>query len=167
MTTHPTHHAKHEPHACPFWIIATVFAALLVFTALTVYTATEINLGEYNLILAMAIAVIKALLVALFFMHLWWDSLFNGIAILAGAAFLALFIGFSTTDTYQYEPDVQPLGDVLTPEKIAATAITVETHAAEPSHEPATDPETGSHEQQGGAPATDPHESDKPEEPHE
>ena len=134
--THP--HSPHQPHVCPFWILATVFAALLVLTAITVYTATHVNMGEYNLMLAMAIAVIKGLLVALFFMHLWWDSLFNAIAILAGAAFLALFISFGVVDTYQYEPDVKPLGDVLTPAKIAEDA-----KSAEPAHEPGMPGESG------------------------
>ena len=105
------------------WILIAIFGALLVLTVITVFTATQIDLGAYNLLLAMFIALIKGALVALFFMHLWWDSLFNAIALVAGLAFLALFISFSIVDTYQYEPSVLPLKDVLTPAKIKSTSI--------------------------------------------
>jgi cytochrome c oxidase subunit 4 len=129
--SHPATHDEHEPHACPFWILMTVFVALLILTGITVWTATQVDLGPYNLVLAMTIAVLKGLLVALFFMHLWWDHLINAIAIAFGAGFLALFITFSMMDTYQYEPDVKPLNEVLTTEMIRQTAIQSENSEAE------------------------------------
>lgn len=122
--THATPHAHaHEPHAAPMWILLAVFGALLVLTGITVYTATHVELGEYNLLLAMVIAVIKGALVALFFMHLFWDSLFNGVALISGLAFLAVFISFSLMDTWEYQPQVLPLQQVLTPETINATVF--------------------------------------------
>src|SRR5687768_8926233 len=96
--THQSHthgHATHQPHAAPMWILLAVFGGLLVLTVLTVLTAQFVDLGPYNLLLAMVIAVIKGALVAMFFMHLWWDSLFNSVALIAGLAFLGLFISFS------------------------------------------------------------------------
>jgi cytochrome c oxidase subunit IV len=127
-----THAHAHEPHAAPMWILNGVFLGLLILTVVTVFTATQIDLGPYNLLLAMVIAVLKAALVALFFMHLWWDNLFNAIALIAGLAFLALFIGFSIMDTYQYEPTVLPLNQVLTVDKIKTTAVHAEASPAGP-----------------------------------
>jgi cytochrome c oxidase subunit IV len=46
-----------------------VFGALLVLTAVTT-GAAFVNLGPFNSAVAMAIAITKALLVALYFMHL-------------------------------------------------------------------------------------------------
>ena len=151
--SHSESHAAHEPHACPMWILLAVFGALLVLTGITVFTATQIDLGAYNLLLAMAIALLKGALVALFFMHLWWDSLFNSVALIAGLSFLALFIGFSIVDTYQYEPAVLPLNQVLTPAKLMGTSVGAAPPAAEHVEGPPV-PEIEEHRPEP-APATD------------
>ena len=52
-----------------------------------------------NVWLALGIAVIKAALVAMFFMHLKWDSPFNGLVCIAAIFFVALFIGIAVLDT--------------------------------------------------------------------
>ena len=49
-----------------------VFGALMALTGLTVW-ASFLHLGVWNTPVALAIAVTKALLVALIFMHLKWD----------------------------------------------------------------------------------------------
>ena len=54
----------------------------------------------------MAIATVKASLVALYFMHLRYDNPFNGLILIAGLGILALFLGLVLLDTYQYQPDV-------------------------------------------------------------
>ncbi|HXJ91038.1 MAG TPA: cytochrome C oxidase subunit IV family protein [Candidatus Binatia bacterium] len=58
-------HAKSSPLKTYF----TVWGALLVGTYLT-YKAALIDLGPFNPVVALGIATTKALLVALFFMHL-------------------------------------------------------------------------------------------------
>ena len=58
-------HAK----SSPLKIYFAVWAALLVGTWLT-YEAAKIDLGRFNAAVALTIATTKALLVALFFMHL-------------------------------------------------------------------------------------------------
>ena len=66
MADHSTsNHAKHSPLTTYF----SVWAALLVGTFLT-YEAALIDLGRFNAAVALTIAPTKALLVALFFMHL-------------------------------------------------------------------------------------------------
>jgi len=57
----------------PYWIYNAVWIALLVFTVVTV-GAAQINLGGWNVPLALAIASTKAVLVGLFFMHLRFEG---------------------------------------------------------------------------------------------
>ncbi|HUO14110.1 MAG TPA: cytochrome C oxidase subunit IV family protein [Verrucomicrobiae bacterium] len=58
---------EHAPTSLKFYV--GIWASLLVFTALTV-VAARIDLGPFNAAVALTIATIKALLVALFFMHI-------------------------------------------------------------------------------------------------
>ena len=100
---------RHGPHAhvVPLKVLVAVFATLVVLTVLTV-AAIRIDLGPGNLWLAMSIATVKALVVALWFMHLRYDRLFHGFVFLLGLFFAALFIGITLIDTMQYEPDKLP-----------------------------------------------------------
>lgn len=104
---HVDTHAAHT-HAVPPWILLAVFGALLVLTIATV-AVTWIDLGRTaNVWIALFIAVAKAGLVALFFMHLWWDSKFNFVVLVASLFFVALFIGITTLDTKEYHVNFQP-----------------------------------------------------------
>jgi len=118
-TTTPASDGHGEAHAHGFAHTATVkvltrtFIALMILTLLTV-GATRIDLGgNYNLALAMAIAVVKATLVVLFFMHLRYDRLFHSVIIVGGLLFAALFIGFALMDSGQYQDTV--LWDIRNP----------------------------------------------------
>jgi cytochrome c oxidase subunit 4 len=68
-------------------IYVSVFLALMALTGLTVYAAT-VDLGVWNTPVALAIAVTKALLVVLFFMHVKYGSRLVWLA--AGGAFFWL-----------------------------------------------------------------------------
>jgi cytochrome c oxidase subunit 4 len=59
-----------------------------------------------NLGIAMAIAVVKATLVVLFFMHLYYDKLFHSVIIVGGILAGALFVGFALMDTHQYQESI-------------------------------------------------------------
>lgn len=101
-------HAAHV-HETPFWTMFWVFSILLVLTALTVWSSnihefwignTEIVLGgTVHILIAMTIAVIKAVLVAMFFMHLKYDQPMN--TVVAGATIFAviMFIGLTLADS--------------------------------------------------------------------
>ena len=65
MSDHSTSEHSKSPLATYF----AVWASLLVGTALTYYAA-KLDLGVFNAAVALIIATTKALLVALFFMHL-------------------------------------------------------------------------------------------------
>ncbi|MCG8510585.1 MAG: cytochrome C oxidase subunit IV family protein, partial [Rhodospirillales bacterium] len=74
--THAHAGEAHHAHVVPLSLLAGVFGALLFLTLITV-AATWIDLGALNVWVAVGIAVVKAAFVALYFMHLRWDSPFN------------------------------------------------------------------------------------------
>ncbi|HPF36345.1 MAG TPA: cytochrome C oxidase subunit IV family protein [Candidatus Krumholzibacteria bacterium] len=94
-------------HVAPLWVLFATFGALIVLTLLT-YAAAMVNLGPLNVPVAIGIALVKATLVALFFMHLFWDNKFNAFVLVCGLIFVALFIGIALLDTTQYKPDMIP-----------------------------------------------------------
>ena len=109
LTMSPEHSANgHEnyAHAVPLPVLTAVFAALLLLTLLTV-AATWYDLGSWNLIIALVIATFKAALVVLFFMHLRYDNPFYAIVFITALLFVALFLGLTLLDTFQYQPDIQ------------------------------------------------------------
>ena len=55
-----------------------------------------------------AIATVKATLVALYFMHLRWDRPFNAIVLVSAIVAVMLFVAFALLDSYQYLPDQIP-----------------------------------------------------------
>jgi cytochrome c oxidase subunit 4 len=99
------HHPK-GAHAVPRRILIGVYLLLCVFTVITVAVA-QIDLGPANIWVALFVAVIKSSLVVLFFMHIWWDSPFNGFVLIIAMFFVALFIGISMLDTKEYGPNFQ------------------------------------------------------------
>lgn len=74
-----------------------VFAALIVLLFATVGVA-YIHLGPLNDLAALTIAVLKATLVVLFFMHVRYSKKLIGLVAVAGLVWLALLIGFTITD---------------------------------------------------------------------
>ncbi|MFQ5527149.1 MAG: cytochrome C oxidase subunit IV family protein [Thermoanaerobaculia bacterium] len=74
-----------------------VFLALMVGTALTV-GAAFVDLGAYNDVVALTIAVIKATLVVLIFMHVRHSSPMTKLSIVAGFLWLAILIGLTLSD---------------------------------------------------------------------
>lgn len=94
-------------HVVPMKLLVGIFAALLFLTFITV-AVTHFDFGPYAVIVALSIALVKAALVALYFMHLRWDNPFNGIVILAAMVFVALFIGIAVLDAREYKPKYQP-----------------------------------------------------------
>lgn len=88
----------HVPHVLPLKVYIGTWLGLMVFTVITV-AASYVDFGDVNLWIALLIATIKASLVALLFMHLRWDERFNSIILVSSLIFLAIFIGFTMSDT--------------------------------------------------------------------
>jgi cytochrome c oxidase subunit IV len=89
---------KQQHHVLPLSTYLSVGGALLVLTLITVWVA-QYQLGEWNLIVAMAVAATKATLVLLFFMHLKYDNKMYAFTFLIAVVFLAIFIVFTMLDT--------------------------------------------------------------------
>ena len=104
---HVDEHEAHV-HVVPPWLLLAVFAALIFLTFVTV-AVTWVDFGRTaNVWIAITIAAVKAALVALYFMHLRWDSPFNGLILCASLFFVALFIGIVVLDTKEYNVNFYP-----------------------------------------------------------
>jgi cytochrome c oxidase subunit 4 len=84
-------------HIVPRKTYFSVFGALLVFTALTV-TAANINFGKMNDLIAMTIAVIKMMLVLLFFMHVRYSSRLIWVIVASMFFWLLILLLLTITD---------------------------------------------------------------------
>ena len=100
-------------HVMPLWIYLAVASTLVVMTVLTVAIA-QIDFGaitgfsDLNLLIAMAIATFKCVLVALFFMHLLYDNKFYMFTLAAGVGCLLIFIALTLADV-NFRGHVNPI----------------------------------------------------------
>ena len=74
-----------------------IFGALVVGTIAT-WGIAFIDLGIWNPVVALTIAVIKATLVVLFFMHVYYSSKLTKLTISAGVFWLLIMITMSLSD---------------------------------------------------------------------
>jgi cytochrome c oxidase subunit 4 len=88
----------HVPHVLPLSTYLKTWAALMVLTAITV-GVSYLNFGGANLWIALIVASIKASIVALVFMHLFYDHKFHSIIMVITILFLGVFISFTMFDT--------------------------------------------------------------------
>jgi cytochrome c oxidase subunit 4 len=102
---HPDAHDHGLSHVLPWQVLVGVLGVLLFFTWATV-AVRGIDLGSMNLIIAMIIATIKAVLVMAIFMHLRWDNPYHSLWFLGSFVFVALFISIALLDKSEYEPDI-------------------------------------------------------------
>ena len=94
-----TEHAHAETHAHGNGIYHATLIVLLILTAITVGASyIQFGSGSVNVTIALSIATVKAILVALFFMHLLNDKPVNAIIATAGFLFLGVFLMFCLLD---------------------------------------------------------------------
>jgi cytochrome c oxidase subunit 4 len=84
-------------HVVPKKIYFIVFAGLVVLTLVTATVAT-IDLGPLNIVVALVIAMCKATLVILFFMHLRWSTRLVHMVAVASLFWLAILIALTLSD---------------------------------------------------------------------
>ena len=84
-------------HVSPKRMYFTIFGALMFFTALTVGVAF-VDLGVLNFPVALGIAITKATLVILFFMHVIHSSRLTKLIVATGFFFLLVLFGLTLTD---------------------------------------------------------------------
>lgn len=102
---HAADYGQLHVHVTSMRLLLGIFAALMVLTALT-YAVALVDLGPLNIVVALAVAVTKASLVALFFMHLKWDAPLNAFVFIVSTAFVMLFIGLALLDGRSYQEEV-------------------------------------------------------------
>lgn len=84
-------------HVAPKSMYYGVFGALMVGTALTVLVAFY-DLGILNNVLMLGIAITKALLVVLFFMHVRWSTRLTWVVVASGFFWLLILFGLTMGD---------------------------------------------------------------------
>jgi cytochrome c oxidase subunit IV len=73
--------------------------ALLVLLAVT-WSIAYVNLGPFNLIVALAVSITKAIVIALFFMHIRGSSRLLKLAAVAGVMWLLILISLTLSDYF-------------------------------------------------------------------
>lgn len=84
-------------HVSPLKVYIGIFSALMVLSAITV-GAAFLNLGRFNSIVAITIAVIKATLVILYFMHVKYSSRLTKITVVLSFFFVAILFAETFMD---------------------------------------------------------------------
>jgi cytochrome c oxidase subunit 4 len=90
-------HAEH--HVVPKRVYFLVFFALIVLTWVTTYIST-IDLGKWNIFVALAIAVFKASIVALFFMHVYYSTRLTKMIVMCSLFWLILLLFITMADIW-------------------------------------------------------------------
>jgi cytochrome c oxidase subunit 4 len=76
-----------------------IFGALMVLTLLTVIAANyDLGSEKINTVVALAIAVTKAMLVVLYFMHVRYSSRLTWVVVAGGFLWLLIMIGLTMSD---------------------------------------------------------------------
>jgi len=74
-----------------------VFGALMVLTVITVAVAF-VDLGNLNVVVALAVAVLKATLVVLFFMHVKYSPTITKLVVVSSIVWLGILFGVTMMD---------------------------------------------------------------------
>ena len=88
---------EHTEHIVSPGVYLTIITTLRVLTGITVFAAF-VNLGRFNIVVALLIATIKATLVVLIFMHAKYVPERTKLVIIAGIFWLALLLFMTLSD---------------------------------------------------------------------
>ena len=86
-----------EHHVVSWKVYLGVFLALVALTVITVWVAGH-DFGEFNLVVALGVAITKATLVVLFFMHVWYSPRLVQIIVGSSVIWLIILIGITVSD---------------------------------------------------------------------
>jgi cytochrome c oxidase subunit 4 len=93
----PRIHIATPHHVAPTMLYYTIFGALIVGTILTVVVA-KFDLGALNNVVMLTIAITKATLVVLYFMHVRWGSRLTWVVAVSGFFWLLIMFTFTLMD---------------------------------------------------------------------
>src|SRR5258707_3913720 len=89
--------SSEKPHVVPLTVYFAVFGSLMVLTAVTV-AVSRVDLGPLNLAVALGIAITKAVLVILYFMHVRYGDHLVKVFVAAGFLFLLIMLSITMSD---------------------------------------------------------------------
>jgi cytochrome c oxidase subunit IV len=95
MANHSEHDYVGHIIRAKFYVL--IWAILMVLTGTTVYAAT-VELGVFNIVVALVIATIKGSLVVLFFMHLRYSTKLTMVTLIASLFWLFILFSLTMTD---------------------------------------------------------------------
>jgi len=84
-------------HVSSVRLYVVIFLALMAGTALTVWAAFQ-DLGAFNNVVMLTIAVVKATLVVMYFMHVRYSTRLTTMTVLAGVFFLLILFSLTMAD---------------------------------------------------------------------
>jgi len=90
-------HSESTHHIVPIPVYVGVFLALIVGTIITTLVA-YVDLGALNIVVALTVAVCKATLVILFFMHVKYSPRLTKLVVVAGVFWLVILLTVTETD---------------------------------------------------------------------
>jgi cytochrome c oxidase subunit 4 len=96
-------------HVVSWRVYVTVFIALVLLTVVT-FQAAGHDFGPFNTLIALAIAVVKATLVILYFMHLRYSSRLTHLVVFAGFVWLAILMLLTLSDYFSRPWPITPVG---------------------------------------------------------
>jgi len=91
--------SEHAEHIVPKRVYILVFLALIALTWVTTLVS-EIDLGSLNIYVALSIAIFKASLVVLFFMHVKYGTRLTKMIVLCGLYWLMLLLFIAMADLW-------------------------------------------------------------------
>lgn len=97
MNAHAHHADLGHEHVTPLGVYLGIFGALMALSAITVAVAW-VDLGTLNILVALGVAVLKATLVVLYFMHLKYSSKLTWIVVASGMFWLVILLGMTMVD---------------------------------------------------------------------
>ena len=92
-------------HIVPPKVYIGIFLSLMVLTAVTV-AAAFVSLGPFNIVIALAIATLKATLVLLYFMHARYSPKRTQLVIISAVFWLAIMLALTMSDYASRHPEV-------------------------------------------------------------
>jgi cytochrome c oxidase subunit IV len=92
-------------HIVPPKVYIGIFLSLMVLTAVTV-AAAFVSLGPFNIVIALAIATLKATLVVLYFMHARYSPKRTQLVIISAVFWLAIMLALTMSDYASRHPEV-------------------------------------------------------------
>lgn len=123
---------EHKHHVLSLKVYFGVWGALMVLTVLTVAAAFS-PIEALHVPLALGIATVKAVIVALFFMHLLYDEKYNLILLISCFGTALLFFAFTAIDPLT-RGQINPISMKPIVSQMTTTTLSLPKHSAVAAH---------------------------------